>query len=69
MAKKVKDSYKALMEKNPEELIALVNDNREALRSYRFTVAGAKPKSLQEMREHKKTVARALTEIRRRKTS
>ena len=52
-----------LQKKNDTELIVLITEKREALRQDRFAMSGSKGRDVKKMRESKKDVARALTEL------
>jgi ribosomal protein L29 len=45
------------------ELLALVTEKREALRQVRFATSGSKGRDVKKLRESKKEIARALTEL------
>lgn len=49
--------------KTTEELTRLVNEKREALRAFRFAMAGSKKKNVKEGKALRKEIARMLTEI------
>lgn len=52
---------KELRQKTDKELTELVADLREQLRHFRFEVAADSVKDVRDIREAKKTIARALT--------
>lgn len=52
--------------KTDQELTKLLTDTRETLRTERFAAAGARAKNPNAKREHRVTIARALTEQRSR---
>ncbi len=58
MAKKV-----TLTEKTQEELVKLLKEKRESLRSLRFASAGSRPKDSAEPSKTRKEIARVLTEM------
>ena len=47
------------------ELAKLANDKREELRSLRFNVAGSKNRDVKQVQKLRKTIARALTALKR----
>lgn len=49
--------------KTEVELKKTLNDKREALRKFRFSMSGAKTRNVKEGRDTKKEIARILTEI------
>jgi len=49
--------------KTDTELLKELNEKREALRKFRFSMSGAKIKNVKEGRDIRKDVARVLTEI------
>jgi len=51
------------------ELIKELNDKKEALRNFRFSMWGSKTRNTKEGLNLKKDIARILTEIKTRKTS
>ncbi len=57
---------KEIRQKTEKELQALVAELREKLRGLRFEASAEAVKNVREIREMKKTVARALTEIKAR---
>lgn len=60
---------KDIQKKSDAELVTLVQESREALRSNRFGTAGAGTADVKKIREAKKDIARALTELNARKRS
>jgi ribosomal protein L29 len=52
---------KELRQKSEKELVELVASLREKLRSFRFEIAADSLKDVREIRDAKKTLARALT--------
>jgi len=60
-------NYKDIQKKNEKELVALVQDKREELRSARFGSAGATAPDVKAVRTAKKDIARGLTELNARK--
>jgi ribosomal protein L29 len=52
--------------KTTEELRRFVTEKREALRAFRFAMAGSKKKNVKEGRALRKDIARILTELRHR---
>lgn len=54
--------------KTEEELKRLVEEKREALRTFRFSHAGGKIKNVKEGRAYRKDIARILTLLRMNKT-
>jgi ribosomal protein L29 len=52
---------KELRTKTESELIALLADKREALRLFRFGIAGSKTRNVREGRGIRKTIAHILT--------
>lgn len=53
--------------KTEKEIVQLLNEKREALRSYRFSISGGKTRNVREGRNTRKEIARLLTEIAGRK--
>jgi ribosomal protein L29 len=53
--------------KTKEELVRALGESRITLRDYRFSAAGAKPKSLKEGKTAKKNIARIMTELNKNK--
>lgn len=58
---------KDLKNKTEKDLIALVSEKREALKAFRFGVAGSKTRNVKEGRGIRKDIARVLTEMHSRK--
>ncbi len=56
-----------LSAKSEKDLIADVGAQREAIRSFRFGTTGSATRNVRAVRASKKEVARALTELNRRK--
>lgn len=52
-----------------EELQKAINDNREALRSFRFGGAGSRTRNVREGRNLRREIARLLTELNSRKVA
>jgi len=52
--------------KSDADLVALVREKREALRQVRFATSGSKGRDVKKLRESKKEIARALTELSKR---
>lgn len=52
---------KELINKTEKELTQLLKDKREALRTFRFAMAGSKTKNLREGRGLRKEIAQILT--------
>lgn len=53
-------------EKNESDLAKLLSEKREALRNFRFNIAGSKTRNIKEGRSLRKEIARILTETRAR---
>lgn len=53
--------------KTEKEIAQLLNDKREALRNYRFSISGGKTRNVREGRNARKEIARLLTETNLRK--
>jgi len=51
--------------KEKEELVKILADKEEALRAFRFNIAGSKTHNIRESRATRKTIARAKTELNR----
>lgn len=49
--------------KNQTDLKKLLNDKKEALRTFRFNLAGSKSRNVKEGRSIRKDIARILTEL------
>lgn len=58
---------KEYTQKTDNDLHALVAEKREAIRSFRFGIAGGKAKNLKEAKGHRKEIARMLTTLNSRK--
>ncbi len=56
-----------IQKKKDAELRAFVEEKREALRQERFAVAGSKGRDVKKMRADRRDIARALTELARRR--
>ena len=56
-----------IKKKSVEDLTKLLIEKREAVRVFRFDVAGSAKKNAKEVQIAKKDIARALTELRSRK--
>lgn len=54
---------------NDADLLKLVASEREAVRQVRFATSGSKGRDVKKMRDSKKEIARALTELSARHTS
>jgi ribosomal protein L29 len=54
---------KALKDKTEQELTKLLADKREALRTYRFNMAGTKAKNLKEGRTLRREIAQIMTQL------
>jgi ribosomal protein L29 len=52
--------------KNDTDLVALLKDARQALHAFRFGTAGSKGRNVREGRNARKSIARYLTELRKR---
>ncbi len=50
--------------KTKDELEAMVKDQREALKNFRFGISGSRVKNIKEARTIKKEIARAMTLLR-----
>jgi ribosomal protein L29 len=55
-----------LTNKQGKELASLLEENREALRKFRFGISGSKTRNVKEGRNIRKDIARILTEQNRR---
>jgi ribosomal protein L29 len=53
---------KDIKAKNEKDLAEYVKEKREAIRKFRFSLAGSRPRNVRQIRADKKEVARALTE-------
>ena len=60
-------SYKDIQKKDDKALVELVQEKREAVRSFRFGNAGSATRNVRQVRQDKKEIARALTELNARK--
>lgn len=60
-------NYKDIQKKSDQDLVASVQENREALRTARFGIAGAGNADVKKVRDAKKDIARCLTELNARK--
>lgn len=49
--------------KTEKEIMNLLNEKREALRNFRFSLSGGKSRNVREGRNTRKEVARLMTEI------
>ena len=58
-----------LKEKSAEDLMKLLKERRESLRTLRFAAAGSRPKDSSEPRKTRKEIARVLTEMNNRAKS
>ncbi len=56
-----------VQKKKDAELRAFVQEKREALRQERFAIAGSKGRDVKKMRADRRDIARALTELSRRR--
>ncbi|MEO8637546.1 MAG: 50S ribosomal protein L29 [Candidatus Taylorbacteria bacterium] len=54
---------KDIKDKKEEELVKLLDEKREALRNFRFAMAGSKQKNVKEGKGLRKDIARILTEV------
>lgn len=61
-----KRELKKHLEKPENEIKKFIDDQREALRRLSFDLAHGKVKNIQALRETRKTIARAMTELRKR---
>ncbi|TAL49323.1 50S ribosomal protein L29 [Patescibacteria group bacterium] len=59
---------KDLKDKTEKDLEKMLREKREALRAFRFGVAGSKVRNVKEGRALRKDIARLLTELSGRKT-
>lgn len=62
-------TYVELFKKTEEELMKLVGEKREALRAFRFGVAGSKVTNVKDGRNLRREVAQILTALQSKKTS
>lgn len=53
-------------DKSKAELLKGLEENREAVRQFRFSIAGSGKRNVKDPRSRKKEVARILTELRKR---
>jgi len=53
---------KDIKAKSDAELAAFIAEKREAVRSFRFTVAGSRTRNVRQVRADKRDIARAQTE-------
>jgi ribosomal protein L29 len=53
---------KEIKKKNSEDLVKFLNEKREAVRAFRFDIAGASKKNVKASMLARKEIARALTE-------
>jgi len=58
---------KSLKDKKEQELNKLLNEKREALRSFRFGLSGSKVKDIKEGSNLRKEIAKVKTELNSRK--
>ncbi|TSC61367.1 MAG: hypothetical protein G01um1014107_21 [Parcubacteria group bacterium Gr01-1014_107] len=56
-----------LKDKGQSELLKMLREKREALRNFRFGVAGSKVRNVKEGRALRKEIARILTKLNERK--
>lgn len=54
---------KEIKKKDDKALVDLVKEKRAAIRSFRFSNAGSSTRNVRQVREDKKVIARALTEL------
>jgi ribosomal protein L29 len=55
--------------KTENELVQALSEKRNALRTFRFAIAGSKTRNMKEGKGVKKEIARILTELNKRKAS
>lgn len=55
--------------KNDQELREMLAEKREALREFRFGIAGSRVRDVREGRGHRKDIAQILTELQARKNA
>lgn len=55
-------SAKDIRQKSDTELVEFISEKREAVRKFRFAVAGSRPRDVRQVRADKRDIARALTE-------
>ena len=60
---------KDLKDKTEKELNKALNEAREEVRKFRFSISGAGKKSIKEVRQTKTQIAQILTELRARELS
>lgn len=60
---------KDIKAKNDTELVEFINEKRQAVRKFRFAIAGSRPRNVRQIRADKKDIARALTEQTARSTN
>jgi len=53
---------KEIKAKSDQDLAEYIKEKREAVRKFRFSLAGSRPRNVRQIRADKKEVARALTE-------
>lgn len=53
---------KDIKAKNDTDLAEYIKEKRDAVRKFRFALAGSRPRNVRQIRADKKEVARALTE-------
>ncbi|HVS79536.1 MAG TPA: 50S ribosomal protein L29, partial [Candidatus Paceibacterota bacterium] len=58
-----------LKNKTEQELKGLITERREALRTFRFDIAGSKARNVKQGRAIRKEIAQILTELNARKTA
>lgn len=56
-------SYKDIQKKDDKALVEFVKEKREAVRDFRFQNTGSATRNVRQVREDKKEIARALTEL------
>lgn len=54
-----------IKDKNPNDLLKMLREKQEALRSFRFGIAGSKVRNVREGRNTRKDIARIKTEFSR----
>ena len=59
---------KEIKDKKIDEMMKLLNDTKESIRTARFCASGSKSKNVKEIGGHKKTIARILTLINQKKS-
>lgn len=60
-------SFKDIAKKDPADLEKELREKREALRAFRFGIAGSKVKNMKEGRDLRKDIARILTALKGKK--